>query len=156
MKSKKRVLALLLIGLMLVGNMNTVMAAEQSKLYNVSTVRPVVNWGISTYDLGKPSTSAYVDLSEEALYFAGEAERSTLYTNSHFKGKESVKYSITNDSTYSLTVKVYKANTLFDTKVATIKVAANSTAAGTISDLDKSGLYYLSFSAPSDFEGKVY
>lgn len=97
-----------------------------------------------------------MDLSEEALYFAGEAERSTLYTNSHFKGKESVKYSITNNSTYSLTVKVYKANTLFDTKVTTIKVAANSTAASTISDLDKSGLYYLSFSAPSDFEGKVY
>ena len=135
---------------------STVFAVENDKvLYNVSVEMPEEekDEGISIYGLSKPSTSSCVNLNKESLEFAGYAERSTLYTNKHFTGKSSIRYSITNDSDETLTVKFYTSDGWFKTKK--IVVAGNATLTGTISGLDSDELYYLTFSAPSDFYGYV-
>ncbi len=108
---------------------------------------------IGTYGLSKPSTSNVVDLTIEQMGFQGSAEGSTLYTNSYFKGKSTITYSITNNSSTKLTVKIFTENGWFATE--TLIVNANSTSTGTVSGLNTSTLYYMSFSAPSNFKGYV-
>lgn len=108
---------------------------------------------ISPYGLGKPSTDNVVDLNDGKMKFSGEAKRSKLFTNNYFTGKSKVSYSITNYNDNELTVKVYTQYGIFATE--TIKVPANTTSTGTISDLNSSKLYYMTFQAPSDFSGYV-
>lgn len=159
---KKRVGAVVM-ALVLALSMNAnVFAAEETphELYNVSTQAPAeisseANLGgISILGLDKPSTSEYVDLNNESLSFAGSAQRSTLYTNKHFKGKSTIGYSITNYSDTKLTVKFYTSSGWFSSKKITVE--GNATLTGTIDGLDASKLYYLTFSVPSDFSGSVY
>lgn len=107
----------------------------------------------TTYTIAKPSTSSVVDLTKNTMYFSGVANNSTLYTNSHFKGKSTITYKITNNSSTDLIVKIYKSGAWLSTE--TLTVNANSTSTGTVSSLSKSELYYMSFSAPSDFSGYV-
>ena len=123
---------------------------------NVSTEPPVVSIeedSISPSTIDKPKESSYVDLTKEQLNFSGSANNSTLYTNKHFKGKTKISYSVKNSSSSDLKVKIFKAGAFFSTDSFTVK--AKSTLTGTISGLDKSDLYYLSFSAPSNFSGYV-
>lgn len=109
------------------------------------------------FGLGKPPKDAVVNLNYNPLTFDGYAQSSTLYTNSHFKGKTTATYSIKNDSQSTLTVKVYKRTWhTFDTKVQTITISPNSTGGGGIFDLEPDALYYLTFEAPSNFSGSVY
>lgn len=102
---------------------------------------------------GLEAPTNFVNLNDGSLTFAGEADYSTLYTNKGFTGKSTVTYSITNYLDRDLTVKVRKTDNWFT--VETLKVNKNSTSTGTITGLDSSGKYYLSFSAPSDFSGSV-
>lgn len=159
----KRKFATALTALALALSMSVIAFASESsqhELYNVSTEAPVEVslesniGGISIQGLGKPSTDSYVNLKSKALTFAGHAEGSTLYTNKHFKGKSKISYSITNDCDSKLTVRFYTSNGWFKSKKITVE--ANATLAGTIDGLDASKLYYLTFSAPSDFSGKIY
>lgn len=131
----------------------SVFAAEMptNKLHNVSTVAPEES---ITYGLDKPSTDDVVNLNREALTFAGNAQVSTLYTNSHFTGKSRIGYSITNDCDSKLTVKFYTSGGWWNSKKITIE--ANATLTGTIDGLDANKLYFMTFSAPSDFRGSVY
>lgn len=131
----------------------TVFASEMpiNKLHNVSTEPPEA---ISTYGLSKPSTDKYVDLNDETLTFQGNAQASTLYTNKHFTGKAKIGYSITNDCDSKLTVKFYTSDGWFKSKKITIE--GNATLTGTMDGFDADELYYLTFSAPSDFNGSVY
>lgn len=161
--SLKRKLGVVATAFVLAFSMSvTAFAAEETphELYNVSTVAPTETnvetniGGISIYGLDKPSTSNYVDLNSKPLTFAGNAQGSTLYTNKHFTGKSTVGYSITNYSNSKLTVKFYTSKGWFNSKKITIE--ANATLTGTISGLDSDKLYYLTFSAPSDFSGSVY
>lgn len=108
---------------------------------------------ISLYDLGKPSTNNVVDLTKGRMDFAGVASVSKLYTNSFFTGKSTVNYRITNYIDHKLTVKVYTQYGIFATE--TITVSPKSTLTGTISGLNSSTLYYMTFNAPSDFSGYV-
>lgn len=96
----------------------------------------------------------YVNLNDGSLTFAGHAQGSTLYTNKHFTGKSTIDYSTTNDCDTKLTVKFYTSSGWFKSKKITIE--ANATLTGTIDGLNKDKLYYLTFSAPSDFSGSVY
>lgn len=122
-------------------------------LQNVSTESPTISDDIVTFGLDKPSSSKVKDLNKGQMTFSGNAKGSTLYTNNNFKGKTSIEYSITNDHTKTLTVKLYTSSGWFKTKK--IEVAGNATLTGTIDGLDKDTLYYLTFSAPSDFSGYV-
>lgn len=108
---------------------------------------------ILPFGLGAPSKDKVVDLNSKALDFSGDANNSTLYTNSNFKGKSTVSYEITNKLNRKLTVKVYKYGDTFAKKTFTI--SSNSTESGTITGLESDSLYYLGFSAPSDFSGKL-
>lgn len=104
--------------------------------------------------MSKLSTSDCVNLNNGPLTFSGYAKASTLYTNKHFTGKSSIGYSITNDCDTKLTVKFYTSSGWFNSKKITIE--ANATLTGTIDGLDADKMYYLTFSAPSDFSGSVY
>lgn len=133
--------------------------SSQHELYNVKSEAPVessikTNIGeISIKGLSKPSKDSYVNLNTESLTFAGHATGSTLYTNKHFKGKSTINYSITNDCDSKLTVKFYTSKGWFKSKKITVE--ANATLTGIIDGLDASKLYYLTFSAPSDFSGVI-
>lgn len=156
---KRKQVGVMITAILLVISMSTMAFAEgvhTSEWHNVSTEFPkdVSDEGISTYGLGRPSTDSYVDLNQKELTFAGYAQGSTLYTNKHFKGKSSIGYSITNYSDTKLTVKFYTSSGWFKSKKITVEGKATLT--GTIDGLDNDKLYYLTFSAPSDFAGSVY
>lgn len=159
---KKRFMVLAMV-LVLAMSFNVVAFASDTyinEMSNVSLSAPnycedeIMFGGISTQGLSRPSTSNCVNLNNSALTFAGHAQGSTLYTNSHFTGKSTIGYSITNDCNSRLVVKFYTSNGWFKSK--SITVEANATLTGTIDGLDADKLYYLSFSAPSDFSGSVY
>ncbi|MCY8837621.1 hypothetical protein [Bacillus atrophaeus] len=107
------------------------------------------------FGTSKPDKGSVVNLNTKPLKFSGSSYDQTLYTNSFFKGKSTINYSITNYSKYKLTVKVWEESDLF-IATKTLTINPNSTTDGKIEDLDKSSLYYLGFSGPSDFEGSVY
>lgn len=156
---KRKYAGSIIMAIMLAISMScTAFATEvrTNALHNVATEHPdeVVDGEICTYGLGKPSTAECVNLKNESLTFGGNAQRSTLYTNKHFKGKSSIGYSIRNDCDTKLTVKFYTSSGWFKSKQITIE--ANATLTGTIDGLDADKMYYLSFSAPSDFSGSVY
>ena len=154
MSKTRKVITMILAGIMTVSMGITGFAYEtHNEMQGVSTKPPIENV-ITPDGLGKPSKNKYVDLNDDTLTFSGSADRSTLYTNKHFKGKSSIGYSITNDSNKKLTVKFYTSSGWFKSK--SITVEANATLTGTIDGLDKDKLYYLTFSAPSDFSGSVY
>jgi hypothetical protein len=122
----------------------------------VSLVKSVED-EITILGLYAPPKSAVVDLTSSNLTFAGKAEVSTLYTNSNFKGKKRVTYSIKNSSSSTLTVTLHKKGSLFSLRSFT--VSPGTTKTGDLypsGNLDASALYYLSFSAPSDFSGRLY
>lgn len=151
---KRKYVGAIILAIMLATSMSaTVFAAEIpiNKLYNVSAEAPEET---STYGLSKPDTDKCVNLKDEALTFSGNAQGSTLYTNKNFTGKSSIGYSITNDCDTKLTVKFYTSGGWFKSKKITVE--ANATLTGTIDELDADKLYYLTFSAPSDFSGSVY
>lgn len=147
-----------------VSSFNTSVLASSQENSGVSTEPPTFDEtyenleNITTpFGLGKPPKDAAVNLNYEPLTFSGYAQSSTLYTNSHFKGKTTANYSIKNDSKHTLTVEVYKRIDLwFDSKVDTITISPYSNKRGEISGLDSEGYYYLTFSAPSNFSGSVY
>lgn len=158
-KRKGKYVAALIMSMILTLSMGASAFAGEvpvNEVYNVSTEAPDdVNHGeISTYGLGRPSTEDCVNLNYDSLSFAGNAQGSTLYTNSHFTGKSTIGYSITNDCDTKLTVKFYTSSGWFRSKKITVE--ANATLTGTISGLDADKMYYLTFSAPSDFSGSVY
>ena len=104
--------------------------------------------------LTKPDSSDVVNLTKSQMDFAGQALSAILYTNNHFKGKSTVSYKIKNlNPERKLTVKVYEEGAWFATQ--TLNIDPSSTSTGTISGLDKTKKYYLSFAAPSHFEGYV-
>lgn len=153
MSRMKKVISIMLVVAMVMGMSITSFAGEvHNESCNVSTEKP--REPIAVFGLGKPSKDSVINLKDEELTFAGEAERSILYTNKHFTGKSTIKYSIKNNCNKKLTVKFYTSSGWFKSKK--IEVEANATLSGTISELDSSKLYYLTFSAPSDFSGKVY
>ncbi|HGE5782754.1 TPA: hypothetical protein ACGGHE_004797 [Bacillus pseudomycoides] len=108
---------------------------------------------INPLRLDEPNKSDVVDLNKKQMDFSGKANGIMLYTNNHFTGKSTVAYSITNSSSYDLTVKIYEYDAWSATQ--TLTVNKNSTSTGNIAGLDSSKLYYMSFSAPSDFAGYV-
>lgn len=150
----KKILLLVLAGIITVSMGMVTFAAESHNVNQGVSANPPVEIQVEPLGLGKPDKSDVVDLTKGTLSFSGSAERSTLYTNSHFKGKSKISYSITNDCDKKLTVKIYTASGWFKSK--SISVEANATLTGTIDGLDKDTLYYLTFSAPSDFSGSVY
>lgn len=152
-RKKKHIGAVITAVILAVSMSAAVFAAEVpvNKLHNVGTEAPEE---IGIYGLNKPGTDKYVDLNNGELTFSGNAQRNTLYTNKHFTGKSSIGYSITNDCDTKLTVKFYTSAGWFKSKKITIE--ANATLTGSIDGLDADKLYYLTFSAPSDFSGSVY
>ncbi|WP_455931122.1 hypothetical protein [Priestia aryabhattai] len=137
-------------------------STNENENVGVSTEIPVVSTdsestntdgGFTVFSIERPSTKNVKDLNDGQLSFSGIASGSTLYTNSHFKGKSTIKYHIKNSSSSKLTVKIISSASLFASK--TLTVNPSSTADGTVKDLDKKKLYYISFSAPSNFSGYV-
>lgn len=150
----KKLLSVSLAAIMVLGMSTSVFAAESHNVNQGVSTNPPVEIQVGPLGLGKPDKSDVVDLTKGTLSFKGSADVSTLYTNSHFKGKSKISYSIKNDCDKKLTVKIYTASGWFKSK--SISVEANATLTGTIDGLDKDTLYYLTFSAPSDFSGSVY
>lgn len=152
----KKLVSAILMGAMVICMSVTAFGAEShNELQNISTEAPaeIAAGDIALFGLSKPSTDNWVNLNDEKLTFSGNAKNSTLYTNKHFTGKSSIEYSITNDSDSTLTVKFYTSSGWFKSKK--IVIADNATLTGTIDGLDADKLYYLTFSAPSDFSGSV-
>lgn len=156
LKNKKIVATILTVAMAMCMSFSAFAAEPNNELYNVSTEAPEASTeDIVVFGLSKPSTDKVVDLNNESLSFSGQANGSTLYTNKNFTGKSTIGYSITNKCDTDLTVKFYASGIgLISSKK--IVVAANATLTGTIDGLDADELYYLTFSAPSDFKGSVY
>ncbi|MGE1166271.1 hypothetical protein ACQJ0Y_24130 [Peribacillus simplex] len=87
------------------------------------------------------------------MTFSGSAQGSNLYTNKYFTGKSQVKLSVKNNHSATLALKVYKNTSIFAVYSETLKSGETLTAFP--SGLDKSGLYYIKFVAPSNFSGYV-
>ena len=155
-KSKRWGSVVAVVILIVAMNITAYAAESHNELCNVSTEAPkgMSFENVSVYGLNRPDSSSYVDLMEKKLTFSGNASGSILYTNKNFKGKSTVNYSITNDHEEKLTVKVYTSGGW--KKVKTLEIEGEATLTGTIKGLDKDKLYFLSFSAPSDFSGSVY
>lgn len=155
LKNKKIVATILTVAMAMCMSFSAFAAEPSNEFYNVSTEAPEASAeDIVVFGLSKPSTDQVVNLNKESLSFSGQANGSTLYTNKNFTGKSTIGYSITNNCDKTLTVKFYTSAGWFKSKQ--IVVAANATLTGTIDDLDADKLYYLTFSAPSDFKGSVY
>ncbi len=154
MLKMKKVLSLILAGIMTLCIGVSAFGAEPHNYNQGVSTTPPVEIQVTPFGLNKPSTKNYVDLTKNELSFGGNAEVSTLYTDKHFKGKSKISYSITNNHDKKLTVKFYTSSGWFKSK--SISIEANATLTGTIDGLDKDTLYYLTFSAPSNFKGKVY
>lgn len=123
--------------------------------YNVSSVPPIAEPEITPFGIDPPARSNVQNLNSGKLTFSGYADRSTLYTNKNFTGKSRVTVSVTNWHEKELTVKVICKDDILKFPVYTTKVPANAGRSVTVTGLDSNKLYYLSFSAPSDFEGYV-
>lgn len=113
------------------------------------------NYGVGTEDPGVNQRSTFVpteiwDISKSGTYnFAGEANGQTLYTNYKFKGKTSYKITINNNhESKTLTVKCRGVS-------GTAKVKPGSTGTISISGIKDNKTFYVSFSAPSYFDGTV-
>lgn len=151
---KKRIASLALVGIMTL-SIGTTSFASPSHHENIGvSLNPPIESNITPFGLGKPNKKNVVNLNDSELTFSGKANVSTLYSNSYFKGKSTISYSITNDSDSRLTVKFYTSNGWFKSK--DIIVEANATLEGTVDGFKKDTLYYLTFSAPSDCSGKIY
>lgn len=158
----KKIFAGTVLGLSL--TLASTVGASASTIENenvgVSTQIPVVNTdsgstgGVTVFSIAKPSKDSVKNLNDGKLSFAGSAGESTLYTNSHFKGKSKISYSITNSSATKLTVKIIKSGSLIATKTLTIE--PKSTLTGTVDKLNKDSLYYMSFKAPSSYSFSGY
>ncbi|TYR74389.1 hypothetical protein FZC79_15000 [Rossellomorea vietnamensis] len=110
--------------------------------------------GISPLGLTPPGSEHNI-FSDGRMYFAGEAEISSLYTNKKFTGSSSYKIQMRNYSDSRLRVDIMKPYFLSETVVKTYYISPNSTGYGYPSGLDPEEGYYLRFHAPSNFEGYV-
>lgn len=156
----KKILGFLLFSLVAVFSFSfstSAFAEEVTENVGVSTEipkSPITSTGeVTLFGVTEPDTDSVVDLTKKALTFAGSANHQRLYTNSHFKGKSKITYTITNNSSSTLSVSIFRSGAWFATDVLTLN--PNSTTTGTVSGLDSTKLYYLAFSAPSNFSGSV-
>ncbi|MCM2982055.1 hypothetical protein NSS71_14430 [Niallia sp. FSL W8-0951] len=108
---------------------------------------------VGIFGVGKPTTSHNVSKSG-AMYFAGNAVTSKLYTNKFFTGKASYRINVKNNhATKDLKIKLYSDPDYFAKETWTLKPGYSLSAFPT--GLKASELYYLTFSAPSNFSGSV-
>ncbi|MDU6263074.1 MAG: hypothetical protein E6600_01080 [Anaerocolumna aminovalerica] len=135
-------------------------AFASTENFNVSTTKPTeyTNDGdITVFGTGKPSTKWDVSV-DGTYYFSGSAEVSTLYTNVKFtvNTANGLWINVNNKSGTTLTVKLIKDNLLFDTVIDTLTIAPYDSISTVYAESVIPGnYYYLSFSAPSNFDGSV-
>lgn len=120
--------------------------AAMDKNYGVSPIEPTP--GVETRSISKPRD--IWDISSQGIYnFGGEASNSTLYTNYKFKGKTSYTITINNNhGSKTLSVRCIGAK-------GSVKVKAGKTGTIKISGIKADKTFYISFSAPSNFDGTV-
>lgn len=131
---------------------------------------PTESFGVSTEVPGDPVEEEEGQIRPFGIYkpgsthdiymngrmdFAGVASGSILYTNKNFKGYSSYKMRINNRSSSTLTVKIHKNTTFLDPVVKTYTVSPNSTRYAYPGGLDANQIYFISFSAPSNFNGYI-
>ncbi|WP_313182791.1 hypothetical protein [Lacrimispora sp.] len=102
---------------------------------------------VATRGLGKP-TDVW-NISNEPYDFGGSADNSTLYTNYKFKGKTSYTITVNNDHNKTLTVKCVGA------KGGNKKIKGGNSATFTVTTNKVDNTFYISFLAPSNFDGTV-
>ncbi|WP_313579828.1 hypothetical protein [Lacrimispora sp.] len=88
------------------------------------------------------------DISNKGYDFGGEAGNATLYTNYKFKGKTSYTITVNNKHNKTLTVKCIGAK-------GSVKVKGGESASFKVTVKDKETKFYISFLAPSHFDGTV-
>ncbi|MDF2903291.1 MAG: hypothetical protein K0S25_929 [Bacillus sp. (in: firmicutes)] len=155
MKKRKSVITLVLM-VMLCFSSITVLAA--TKNIGVSTTLPNIN-GVGVI---KPDSTSVPD--QDQIYkngssydVNGSADNSNLYTNKCFKGVSSIDFSITNNRSGSLKVKLGRYTSLGNCVygIQTITVPGKSTTSSSFTDLSSGTYYFIQFPAPSDFSGTV-
>ncbi len=153
----KKIVSLMLACVMLVCTGISAFAAEPSiQFVDLSPVPPTADGGISVYGFSPPSEDNYVDLRKEVMEFSGDADATVLYTNKCFTGKTKIGYTITNNSSSRLTVKLYDKANWLGASFDKIVVEGNATLTGTYDGLKADHFYYLSFSTPNHCKGSVY
>ncbi|MFP3511007.1 hypothetical protein SB775_15350 [Peribacillus sp. SIMBA_075] len=150
MISKLGFLSIMLVVLMF---SSTVAFAEEGESIGLTTESPVnEGGGITVFGTSTPSSSHNL-VKSGRMTFSGSAQGSNLYTNKYFTGKSQVKVSVKNNHSSKLTLKMYKNTSIFT--VWSYTLSSGSTLTAFPSDLDKNGLYYIKFEAPSNFSGYV-
>ncbi|WMX55071.1 hypothetical protein [Peribacillus sp. R9-11] len=148
--SKLGFLSIMLVVLMF---SSTVAFAEEGESIGVTTESPVTeSGGITVFGTGTPTTSHNL-VSSGRMTFSGSAQGSNLFTNKYFKGKSQVKVYVKNNHSTKLTLKIYKSTSVISVYSETLDSGHTLTAFP--SGLDKNGLYYIKFAAPSNFSGYV-
>lgn len=130
-------------------------SAEEDILMGLSKTPPVVEYGgISTYDNNYPTNTW--DLSTNGMYaVSGKANgNAELYTLYMFTGVDNISISLSNYKNSTLTVNLYKVG-IFDSKVDSFTVSANSNKGKQFTNLSPKSKYYFTFSAPCDFSGYI-
>ncbi len=152
---RKKVIGLFLMMMMLCFSSTNALAATVNN--GVTSSVPVINnTGIQPYSTSCPDTSdVYTNGTDYTV--SGSASNSDLFTNKCFKGVSSIKYSITNNRSASLKVKLCyytsSGNVIYGTQSVTIP--ANGTTSASFTSLDSGKYYFIQFVAPSDFSGSV-
>ncbi|MCI8593542.1 MAG: hypothetical protein HFI88_14660 [Lachnospiraceae bacterium] len=157
---------LLALAFIVTCNSNSILAAGTNNLsadeyneygLNVSTEIPSMGTdGISPYGLKRPGKGSPVNIGKNGtLTFHGNAKESTLYTDKCFTGISRVLITVKNKNSSELVVRLYEKETESSGSIRTIKVKANSSSSTKITGLSSKKHYYLSFKAPSWFEGNV-
>lgn len=134
-------------------NINTQLIDNPSG-HNVSIYPPVDESGATVLDAYGPGKNGTIDLRKKRMTFAGHATGSLLYSNYYFTGKKSIVINVKNNLSKKLKVKIYASNNRV-IPVKTLTVKPNVTYGTSVDGLKSDKKYFLTFSAPSNFEGYV-
>lgn len=104
----------------------------------------------------RPPEKDKIYTNNQYVSFWGSAERSNLFTDYNFHNVYQITCIITNDSASDLEVTLCHHIVFGDySEDETFTVSANSTQTLYFRNLSEKTYYFLRFSAPSDFSGKV-
>lgn len=157
MKINKKILSVLVAGIIMISNVGTVFAVENS--IGLSPKPPKINEGnISVYGLQPPDISVIYPNNTQSTV-AGNSTGYPLYTEKCFYGAKEITYSVVNEASGKLSVELYCYNTVtkkFLYAFSSQNIEGNSKGAGSFKNLDPQKYYCLKFDGGNmDFHGFV-
>jgi len=157
MKVVGKLFAIVVVGVVIMCNVGTVLAAGYS--IGLSPVPPKINDNIiSVYGLNPPDISNLYSNGTQSTV-RGSSMGYPLYTEKAFYGADEITYSIVNEDSVTLTITLYSYDTKLKRFVPTFssqEIAKASKGSGSFKNLNPEKYYCLKFDGGSlDFHGFV-